>query len=830
MNRRPRTRVRSFVAFIAGASGLCAISSLTLERALAQVAVDGVHVEAARAPAQSDALRNIRAKDPTDRQVAALDLAADPSPKAEGALIKAARGDDDLLVVLAAIQGLKGRPVNKAITKGLVEVALESPFTEARVSAARILGGCADGSAMAALLKKCSGKTFFVAAAALAQCVEASEAPPAADERSAAKDVKRLAKGLKSKEPAERPAAARAMVSLARGADAIRAEALVETVMDRLDEPADIAVVCAALDAVAEAPTPADAVTLRPALAAMGMAAVIERRLESAIAGSLGTMSPADARAFLAGCFERADGEPIAASAEARPRLARVLGAGTVGGEGAAPWIERLLTAEDVPTRAAAAHAMDIMGEAAVGLAEETLAGEFDARVQLQLVELLAARVDVTEGADRDALAPPVLALVELLEAGSSERVLEAVAVALGQPEAAPPVVEALIAFIADGPGPALATTAAVALGRTRAEAALEPLKALLAAEAWQLRAAGAEGLAQLSRPDCVPPLLAALTDEHSCVMETAHRALLAFSGRGGMVIEPADWPAWWEKNGKRATFRTKREQRDLDKRYGYGVNEAAIYQGLDVIVIPGRGDHIEKVLKRLGIKFRLAPAGKVQQSRLHPGAVLLVGCTGEIAPPDVEAVQWFVRSGGALFTSCWSLTYTVQRSFPALVAKFPWPQEVMDNVFAVPTRVGAASPFLRGVFDGGVQPYYSLVGAHLLEVLDPERVEVLLDSPSAATRHGCGDLAAWFRMGHGTVLDTANHFEEQGFSAATGLKKPIDRQAFAVNHMGLKPLQLRTLGEEKWWKSTSAASAEVFDLSVFRILTNFVRAKRIGR
>ena len=63
------------------------------------------------------------------------------------------------------------------------------------------------------------------------------------------------------------------------------------------------------------------------------------------------------------------------------------------------------------------------------------------------------------------------------------------------------------------------------------------------------------------------------------------------------------------------------------------------------------------------------------------------------------------------------------------------------------------------------------------------------------------GDLAAWFRVGHGTVLDTANHFEEQGFSAATGLKKPIDRQAFAVNHMGLKPLQLRTLEGEKWWR-----------------------------
>lgn len=829
MNGTEGIEVRPFVAFGAGAWFLAALPALTPVGAAPGPSAE-VSAMTARGQDPTDALRNIRAKDPTDRQVAALDLATDPSPKAEAALIKAARGDEDLLVVLAAIQGLEGRPVTKAITKGMVEVALESPFTEARTSAARLLGGCADGSAVSALMKKCSGKTFLVAAAALARCVEASEAPLAADERAAAKDVKRLAKGLKSKESAERPAAARAMVSVSRGADVVRRETLQDLVMERLDEPGDIAVVCAALDAVADAPTPGDALTLRPALTAMGMPAVIERRLESAIAGALGTMSPADARAYLAGCFEAAEGTPVAASVEARPRLARVLGAGSVDADGAAPWIERLLHADDVPTRAAAAHAMGVIGDAALGLAEESLAGEFDPRVQLQLVELLASKVDVTEGAERETLEPPALALVELLEAGSSERVLEAVAVALGQPEAAPPVVEALTAFIADGPGPALTTTAAVALGRTRSEAALEPLKGLLAAEAWQLRAAGAEGLAQLSRPDCVPPLLAALEDEHSCVMETAHRALLAFSGRSGMVMEPGDWPAWWEKNGKRATFRTKREQRDLDKRYGYGVNEAAIYQGLDVIVIPGRGDHIEKVLRRLGIKFRLAPAGKVQQSRLHPGAILLVGCTGEIAPADVEAVQWFVRSGGALFSSCWSLTYTVQRSFPALVAKFPWPQEVMDNVFAVPTRVGAASPFLRGVFDGGVQPYYSLVGAHLIEVLDPERVEVLLDSPSAATRHGCGDLAAWFRMGHGTVLDTANHFEEQGFSAATGLKKPIDRQAFAVNHMGLKPLQLRTLGEEKWWKSTSAASAEVFDTSVFRILTNFVRAKRIGR
>lgn len=88
--------------------------------------------------------------------------------------------------------------------------------------------------------------------------------------------------------------------------------------------------------------------------------------------------------------------------------------------------------------------------------------------------------------------------------------------------------------------------------------------------------------------------------------------------------------------------------------------------------------------------------------------------------------------------------------------------------------------------------------------------------------------LAAWFRMGHGAVLNSANHFAEQGFSAAKGLKKPIDRQAFAVNHMGLSPVQLRAVQDESWWSSTSKTAAEISDLSVFHILTNFVREKRI--
>ena len=276
-------------------------------------------------------------------------------------------------------------------------------------------------------------------------------------------------------------------------------------------------------------------------------------------------MSPADARAFLAGCFGQAGGEPIAASAEARPRLARVLGAGTVGGEGGS-WIEQLLTAEDVPTRAAAAHAMDIMGEAALGLAEEILAGEFDARVQLQLVELLAARVDVTEGRARRPGAP-VLALVEAPRGG-----LQRAGPRGGGrgPRSARPRPGGRRADRSSRAAPGLRCDhRRRRLGTDPRGAALEPLKALLAARHGSSGRRVPRARAALPA-DCVPPLLAALTDEHSCVMETAHRALLAFSGRrNGHRARGLAGVVGEERQAGHLPDQARAA--DLDKRYGYG-------------------------------------------------------------------------------------------------------------------------------------------------------------------------------------------------------------------------------------------------------------------
>jgi len=150
-----------------------------------------------------------------------------------------------------------------------------------------------------------------------------------------------------------------------------------------------------------------------------------------------------------------------------------------------------------------------------------------------------------------------------------------------------------------------------------------------------------------------------------------------------------------------------------------------------------------------------------------------------------------------------------------------------MDTVMASPCQHQGS--FLLGVFPDGVQPIYSLIGAHLIDVMDAERCEVLVDSAQCADRWGEGNLAVWFPAGHGVILDSVNHFEEQGLGNAPWLKKPEQRQAFAMDHMGMSYEEWRASHKEKYWGKGGQAAREVLDLSVFRLISNFVRKKRIS-
>jgi hypothetical protein len=374
-------------------------------------------------------------------------------------------------------------------------------------------------------------------------------------------------------------------------------------------------------------------------------------------------------------------------------------------------------------------------------------------------------------------------------------------------------------------------TCAAVSLGKLRGAASIATLTDLSKKSAdWKLRGAAVEGLIQTVDKASVPPVIEAIADVDPCVQKCAHVFLCAIAGET-LPPKVEAWREWWAKKGAGLVMR---DPRRLPSTGGAPVEGTVapvlakpqeIWRDLDAVVLDSRGDHIQTVLEKQTIPHRMTSAGHVGENGVHPGAVFIANCTGEIEERDVERLRWFVLAGGHLFGSCWALHETIERALPGVVRKAETPSEVLDHVFAHDCSGG--SPYVAGVFQEGVVPVYALEGAHLIEVMAPERCEVLLDSPEALAHWGCGNLAVLFQAGHGTVVDSVNHFEAQDFQTVEGLKTPADRQAWAIDHMGLTYEAWRKSKSEKWWDNSVRASANVQDLSVFRLVTNIVRLRR---
>jgi len=310
-------------------------------------------------------------------------------------------------------------------------------------------------------------------------------------------------------------------------------------------------------------------------------------------------------------------------------------------------------------------------------------------------------------------------------------------------------------------------------------------------------------------------------------VQATALEFLRHISGKG-LDGKTKTWRLWWAEHEKNFTFRDPSEEARQAKKYGYAVTPRDVYQDMDIVVLQTRkgGDNIQFLLEDYEIAHRIIRAASVPKVGLHPYALFVANCPGEITSKDVERIQWFVRAGGYLFASCWALTHTVHEAFPDVVDKLPLKGQVIGTVGAESCPVH--SPYLDGVFDGVTQPLYQLEGAHLIRVLDPERFEVLIDSPQAATTWGEGNLAGWFSIGHGVVLDSVNHFDLSGMREAK-LSTDKERMAFALDHLGYDYAEVRALQKEGVFLKQPIAARRTRDVSIFRFITTFVRQKRLA-
>lgn len=756
-----------------------------------------------------DPLKDIKDKDPMVRleAVAALEERAAADPKAGKALLSALK-DDDWEVVEAAAAAL-GRVQPEDAAKELADLAADAPIRRLRAVAAHALAAIGDPKALDRLAAAAGAKKTGVAALR-----SLSDYSTVAEELGELKAIEREAR---DKEPEVRAAAASAWL-LAPAED--RGE-LFGALLD--DE--DLRVPCAALEALARRPSAEHFPAVAKAAERLDWNDVVSRRLTRALlACSLAPDGQAPARDWLAGAATVA-----LAGSDSGAALRFVAWAGALGAApgaedatraAARSMLQKALSAGKPEIRAGAARALRDWSDRgdAQGALLEVLAGDVQERVRRAALDALAARGGVAD--------PKVAAaVVAALAKDADVPVRMKAAVALGVPEL-DGAVDALKAALADRSWQ-VAACAAVSLGRVRGADAVAALAERTKDADWKMRGAAAVGLMYAYDKAAMPALIALLDDPDGTVSRTAHEILLRVT-RQRFERNSAVYAAWWEKNKDLVKVLKPEEAAERGKEYAFAGSRAQSFLDLDVVVYQSRGDAIEILLDRIGIGHRRTESGKVGSAELHPFAIYVSNCTGEIQAGDVEPLQWYVLTGGYFFGSCWSLGHTVARIAPGILRMYPGHEEgtILDRVEGL--ACDPSSPYLEGVFPHETVPIYDLQGAHLIEVLQPERCEVLVDSPGCATRWGCGNLAAWFELGHGLVLDSANHFQEQGIANVHDLKKPEERMAWAFDHMALEYAAWREHREAKWWKNTRDTAQNVFDESAFRFITNFVRQKRL--
>lgn len=777
----------------------------------------------AGARAQGDPEKDIKSKDPQQRIGAVDGLKALGGERGEKALV-AALADRDWEVVERATRAL-GELSAKSAAGALVKTALEAPAARIRRTAAQALVQIDALRAAEDLGKQTAGKNALRAWEALA-FVAAS--PDVAGSEALTKNLR---KSQKSKEADERVAAAGGILALAP-------DERITALDDYLTGP-DVQLAAAALAAIARRPSAEALPVLRKHLEKPRLDDVLERRLVTTFVA----VAPVSADGAKTTLTELAAHSDVVVAARAM-RMAHALAAPTVEAglrEAALATLERGADHAKGEVRAAALHAGAALKHAGVLAKARALVGkDSDARVRLIALRSVVAGLGV---ADAEVL-PLVVAR---LKGDTDALVREEAAVALAK-ATTPEALAALEAATAEKEW-AVAACAAVSLGKTLQEEALAPLKRLAREADWRLRGAAVVGLCHVTKKDAVPLIIAALGDSEPAIARSAWNYLRALS-RQDLPMEAEPWQAWWGENEQRLRMWTPQEAKERREKYGYSQSILEVFRDLDVVVLDSRGDHIQKVLDMVkadernqptnaggsraeadapqakAVAYRMTAAARHRQDGLHPHAVYVSNCTGEVEPEDLERIAWFVRTGGYLFGSCWSLHETIEKVYPGVVRKFPTSSEVVDTVEAEPCA--PASGYLEGVFEGGVSPRYNLEGAHLIEVLDRERCEVLVDSPQCATRWGIGNLAVWFRAGHGLILDSVNHFDNQGLTNANWIKEVDERQAYAVDHMGLSYADLRATAGEKWWGGNTKAAERIYDRTALRLVTNIVRSKRL--
>jgi len=185
--------------------------------------------------------------------------------------------------------------------------------------------------------------------------------------------------------------------------------------------------------------------------------------------------------------------------------------------------------------------------------------------------------------------------------------------------------------------------------------------------------------------------------------------------------------------------------------------DELSRVEPAEVVVVRGRFDHMHRVLDTTGVPFlHLAPQ-QLAGADWDRMQVLLINCPGQLPDEALSRIAPWVRRGGYLMTTDWALKHVVEPCFPGTMRHNG--RQTADCVVRVETCGDDHDPLLDGFLEDGRDPLWWLEGSsYPIEVLDADRVRVLVRSGEIAGRWGHDPVVVTFDEGEGSVLHMLSH------------------------------------------------------------------------
>lgn len=176
-----------------------------------------------------------------------------------------------------------------------------------------------------------------------------------------------------------------------------------------------------------------------------------------------------------------------------------------------------------------------------------------------------------------------------------------------------------------------------------------------------------------------------------------------------------------------------------------------------DVVVVRGQYDRVQDVLRVMDIPHTMVNPEQVGTIDFSPSQVVFVNCPGTISRQGITKIRRFVEAGGFLVTTDWALKHVLEPAFPGLLRYNNRPTG--DDVVRIEILEGGHR-FLEGLVSPGEDPQWWLEGSsYPIEILDREKVEVLITSKEMGKKYGEAPIAITFNFGQGTVFHIVSHY-----------------------------------------------------------------------